>query len=349
MRRRRSRRRASGTARRRPARRDGRRGCRRGCRPRRSRCGNSRRAPRARARRSPRPCRGTACGRAAAAARRRSRAAGCWSSRAANIRRRAASCSSIVRRVCGLTWTVSTLRMRSSEQMPSSAAVTPARVGVGQFGQIAGPHQHLGLGQRAAQLDVARSEAVKPKWIGSRTGSSDEGDAPVGALPRRRAASEVEIAGLGRDQHRRRAWSSAARSSVCSSGSAGNRRRPAAPRASSSDAAESTLTREARGLQRPDRLLEMRERRVGQAAEVDHVGARRLHVLAPAPAWPRPRAPTHRRSRRRCACRGATGRAARRVPRIGRQVGDLVRTALERHAELGGQARRGRRGSGRAR
>jgi hypothetical protein len=39
--------------------------------------------------------------------------------------RRAASCSSTVRRVCGETCTTSTLRMPSSEQMPISAAVTP--------------------------------------------------------------------------------------------------------------------------------------------------------------------------------------------------------------------------------
>ena len=51
--------------------------------------------------------------------------AGLRRARAANMRRLAASCSSIVRRVCGLTCTTSTLRIDSSEQIPSSTAVTP--------------------------------------------------------------------------------------------------------------------------------------------------------------------------------------------------------------------------------
>ena len=45
-----------------------------------------------------------------------------------------------------MTSVVSTLRMPSSWQKPSSSTLTPGRVDVGQLGQVADAHHHLGVG-----------------------------------------------------------------------------------------------------------------------------------------------------------------------------------------------------------
>ena len=94
---------------------------------------------------------------------------------------------------------------------------------------------------------------------------------------------------------------------------------------------------ESRGFQLPDRILEMRERRIRQAAEVDHVGARLPHRVGA-------RQDGIDRKRR---CIDDLGEDADVVARqveaaalaeIARQVLEFVRPALERHAELGREA-----------
>ncbi len=88
--------------------------------------------------------------------------------------------------------------------------------------------------------------------------------------------------------------------------------------------------------QLPDRILEMPERRIRQAAEIDHVGARLPHRASAGQDG-------IDRERR---CIDDLGEDADVVARqveaaalaeIGRQVLELVRTALERQAERGGQ------------
>ena len=66
-------------------------------------------------------------------------------------------------------------------------------------------------------------------------------------------------------------------SSVCSVRLSRNAAPALAPRRSSSVAAESTLTDKAGSLEPANGVFEMRERRVRQAPEIDHVGARRPH------------------------------------------------------------------------
>ena len=146
------RRRVRRTARTRRWRRDGRRGCRRGCRPQPPRCGSWRRAPGAA---SSAISSATAAKRLLVVDLQQRRRHSPWAAlrppRAAYMMRRAASCSSIVRRVCGLTWTISTLRIASSEQMPEQQRRDAASVGVGEFRQIAGAHQHFGVRAAPAQ------------------------------------------------------------------------------------------------------------------------------------------------------------------------------------------------------
>ena len=160
-------------ARTRPAPCDGRRGCRHGCRPRRSRCGNSCRAPRARPPRSPRAFAGTAGAHAARAGRRHSPSAAHARRARRYMMRRARSCSSTVRRVCGLTCTTSTFLIVQLRDDADQHGGDAGRVGIGQLGEIAGAHQDLGVGTLAPQLArSARASVVKPKLIGSSTGSA---------------------------------------------------------------------------------------------------------------------------------------------------------------------------------
>ncbi len=82
--------------------------------------------------------------------------------------RRAMSCSSMVRRVCGLTCTTSTFLMCSSEAMPSSIAVMPVvsasvssvrlpvPISISAFGTLA-PHSRIAL-ERLHEAEIDRIE-----------------------------------------------------------------------------------------------------------------------------------------------------------------------------------------------
>ncbi len=84
---------------------------------------------------------------------------------------------------------------------------------------------------------------------------------------------------------------------------------------SSSMSAGVDADRKALALQRAHGLAQQRERRFRQAAEVDDVRAGGGQCSRAAPAARRATGPAHRRSRRRCACRGAKGPAAGRPGR----------------------------------
>ena len=69
--------------------------------------------------------------------------------------RRAISCSSKVRRVCGLTCTTSTFLMCELRGDAEQHGGDARGVGVGQLGEIAGAHQDLDVGPLAAELRIA--------------------------------------------------------------------------------------------------------------------------------------------------------------------------------------------------
>ena len=312
-----------------------------------SRCGNSRRALRRPAPRSPRARPGTACGRASAAGRDGSRAAGAVAARAANRMRRATSCSSTVRTrvradMHGQHVADAELRADAGQHRRDAGAV-----GVGQFGQIAGAHQDFDVRPAPARLDEAAERRAKPKWIGSSTGSAMKAmPARLGGLDG--APERIEIAG--------RSTGSAPASRSCSNASGSvfssrlsRKSAPArSPSASSSRSAESTLTEKPRALQRAHRLPEMRKRRVRQAAEVDDVGAGGAQRL-------RPREDRvdrqHRRSTISAKMRMSWRRQIGRLRRRGRErpAGRRSRPGRARTARRNARtAVRGRRGSGRA-
>ena len=54
-----------------------------------------------------------------------------------------------------MTCVVSTLRMPSSWQKPSSSTLIAGRIGVGQLGQVADAHHHFGIGIAAADFEIA--------------------------------------------------------------------------------------------------------------------------------------------------------------------------------------------------
>ena len=267
--------------------------------------------------------------------------------RAANRMRRARSCSSTVRTVCGLTWTVSTLRIWSSEQSPASIAVTPELSASVSSVRLPVPISNSTSGQRRRASMKRPIDRAKPKWIGSRTGSAMNGYAgPLGSLDG--APERIEIAGNGRDQHRRRRVIEGQRQRVLVEAEKIVRARPARRSLSSSRLAESTLTENPSRLQFPHRLAKQRKRRFRQAAEVDDVGAG-------AGKRPRPRHQRVDRKHRRVDDLGEDAhvvagkvRAARRPGRE-RPAGRRSRRGRERRARRNAPtAARGRRDSGRA-
>ncbi len=236
--------------------------------------------------------------------------------------------------------------MSSSEHRPARSRGDAGAVGVGKLGEVAGAHQQFDLRPAAARLDEAADRAGEAEMDRVEHRIGDEGDA--GLLGRLDGAPErIEIAGNRRDQHRRHLAVEGQRQRVLVE--AEQVVRPC-PRADPEFVLAGGIDADGKafGLQRPHRLAEQRKRRLRQAAEVDDVGAGRGKRV-------RPRDQCLDRQHRRIddlgedpdVVAGKVGRLAGPAEER-RQVGDLVRAAHERHAEMRRQAARGRRGSGRA-
>ena len=80
----------------------------------------------------------------------------------------------------------------------------PGRVGLGELGQVADPHQHLGLGMAAANLDVARQRRGEAGVDRGQDRVEQVGAAEL-LHPGRHPAEAVEVVRILGDQHRRRA------------------------------------------------------------------------------------------------------------------------------------------------
>ena len=189
---------------------------------------------------------------------------------------------------------------------------------------------------------------MKPKLIGSSTGSTRYG-APLGVERIHGAVERGEVAVLLGDQHRDRGDLVGDRE-ASSSLRLSRKSAPALPpRNSSSASAESTLTLKPFSFSARDRLLEMRKRRVGKAAEIDHVGAASAHRSSA------------RFEDRLDAERGRIDDLGEDPDVVSGHVGgfprpaekkrdvlELVGSAQEGHAEALARGGRDRRGSGRA-
>ncbi len=75
----------------------------------------------------------------------------------------------------------------------------PRRVGVGEFGEIAGAHQHLGLGQAAAERGIAFERGGEAHVDRIEHRIEDRGD-PLFLGPLRRRDQALQIAGGGGDE-----------------------------------------------------------------------------------------------------------------------------------------------------
>ncbi len=152
-----------------------------------------------------------------------------------------------------------------------------ARIGFGQLGEIAGAHHDLGLRQEPARLDIARQRGGKAEMNGIEDRIDDERD--VGRRRRfRRADERSEIAMRFRDQNRRngkflrnvQSLFGEAQEIVGAGGSAAFEFGPVGR-------IDADLM--PRRFQRAHALFKMRERRIGQAAEIDDFGALAAHVF----------------------------------------------------------------------
>ena len=204
-------------------------------------------------------------------------------------------------------------------------------VGVGEFGQVAGAHQDLGGGQALAQRRVAQQRGGKTEMDGIEDRVEQTGDAA--RLGHGGGANQrVEVAGHGGDQHRHGSGAVAEVERVFGEAQqeVGACQRPAAEFAG---VAGVDADRKALGLERADGAFEAGEIGARAAAEIDHVGAFGVQ---------RAGAGKQRlgREQRRIDDLGENARiVARQVGPVADaaemafQVGEFVRTALERHAE----------------
>ena len=213
-----------------------------------------------------------------------------------------------------------------------STAVTPPEFGVGQLGQVAGAHQQFGMRQRAAQFGVARQRGHEPEMDRVEDRIEQRCDAALvcglGGTQQRRQVT------MGcRNEHRRHR--SASRDIERVLGQAQQKIRARANRASQfAHIGRIDADRKSRAGELSYRVLEMRKRRVGKAAEVDHIRARLAHRSGTG----------EDRIDLEFRCIDDFGEYANVVPRqirlaaalaeISRQILQLVGAAVERHAEL---------------
>ena len=180
-------------------------------------------------------------------------------------------------------------------------------VGVGELGEVAHPHQHLGLGQAAPQLVVAhdRGREAEMDRVEDRVGE----ERPARRSSRSQAGDQaVELAVAGRDQHRHGIGLEGEVERVLVQAEQEVRPGPR-PRRSSSPDRRIDADQPALRLERLHGLLQVRE----TACRAGSPGRSRPHPRPAAPrrgpGSPRPPAPTPRRSRRRCGSRGRRDRA----------------------------------------
>ena len=107
-------------------------------------------------------------------------------------------------RAQAMTSVVSTLRMPSSWQKPSRSAFIAGGVRLGELGQVADAHEHLGVGVAAARLEVA-AEARGEARADRHDDRVDEERLAEPAQVRDGRVEAVEVVGRVGDQHGRRA------------------------------------------------------------------------------------------------------------------------------------------------
>ena len=142
-------------------------------------------------------------------------------------------------------------------------------VGVGELGEVAHPHQHLDLGQAAAQLVIAhdRGREAEMDRVEDRVGEERPArpQQPFAGL-----AQAVQLAVAGRDQHRHGIGLEGEVERVLVQAEQevgpGPRTPPQLRLIAGIDADQPALR-----LERLHGLFQMRKRRIGQAAQVDHV------------------------------------------------------------------------------
>ncbi len=146
------------------------------------------------------------------------------------------------------------------------------RIGVGQLGEVAGAHQHLGIGTLAPHLGVALKRRHEAEIDGVEHGIDEIGPA-LGVERVHGAIERSHVAMLLRDEHRD------GRDLI---GDGEGRFVEAQKKIGAGLAAAPELVRvggidadlQARVLERLDRVFEMGKRRIGKAAEIDHVRPR---------------------------------------------------------------------------
>ena len=150
-------------------------------------------------------------------------------------------------------------------------------VGVRELREIAGPHHHLG--QRQARPELAKScQGLGETEMDGIENRIENGRDPAPLGLRRRAAQRVEIAVACGDENRARAGVLGDREGVFRQAEQEIRACRAAP-AQFVDVRGIQTDGKAAVLQRPHGVLEMRERRIRQTTEIDHVGARGAETL----------------------------------------------------------------------
>ncbi len=209
------------------------------------------------------------------------------------------------------------------------------RIGVGQLGEVARAHQDFHFRPEPPELSIAKERGGEAEMDGIEDRIGEIAEPPrLGGIDR--PQQRIEVAGNCRDEDRHGAALVGYRKRRFRQAEQKVRAGPvAAPelvRIGGVHADPKTLE-----LQRANRFFEMRERRIGQAAEIDHVGAGRSET--PGLLNDRRYADLGRLDDLGKDADVGARQIGRRAAAAeeGRQIGDLVGAAHERHAEFGGK------------